>query len=357
MISIILGTRPEIIKMSPVIRECEKRGIKYNIIHSGQHYSENMDKVFFDQLDIPRPDYNLNVGSGEQGEQTAKILSGIERIFQENKPDIVLVQGDTNTVLAGALAAAKMNISVGHIEAGLRSYFREMPEEINRVLTDHCSDFLFAPTEKSKNILLNEGIDKGKIFLTGNTVVDSVIQNLEFSKSGTDLFKSLRMSFDNYFLATIHRKENVDSKDVFRGILKALSEISEEYNTSVVYPIHPRSRKMISQFGLKSEGIIFTEPLDYLTFLQAEKNARLILTDSGGVQEEACILGVPCVTIRNNTERPETIDVGANILGGTDKNRIKEATDIMMKSKKKWQNPFGDGNAAKYILDIISSKD
>ncbi|WP_317136585.1 non-hydrolyzing UDP-N-acetylglucosamine 2-epimerase [Methanochimaera problematica] len=354
MISIILGTRPEIIKMSPIIRECQKRNITFNIIHSGQHYSKNMDSVFFEQLELPAPDYNIHVGSGTQAEQTGNALIGIERILLEKRPDIVLVQGDTNTVLAGAIAASKLNIKIGHVEAGLRSYFREMPEEINRVLTDHCSDYLFAPTEKSRNILLKEGISDKNIFVTGNTVVDAVYQNLELSKKKISILKDYNLKKSGYILATVHRKENVDNPVIFRNILNSFLRISNEFNIPVIYPIHPRAKKMMEMLDCNLSGIIFTEPLDYLSFLQLEQNAKIILTDSGGLQEEACIMKVPCVTLRDNTERPETVDVGANILSGTLSESIFKSVEKMMSIKAEWINPFGDGSSSKKILDILN---
>ncbi len=232
MIAIILGTRPEIIKMSPIIRECEKQNISYFILHTGQHYSYNMDKMFFEQLNLPEAKYNLDVGSGMHGEQTAKMLAGIENILIEEKPSVVLVQGDTNTVLAGALAASKLHIKVGHVEAGLRSYDRQMPEEINRILTDHCSDYLFAPTEKSRQILLNEGIADNKIFVTGNTVVDAVYQNLELSKD--NILKDLGLNKKEYLLVTSHREENVDNLERFKALLKSISMIAKELDVPVI---------------------------------------------------------------------------------------------------------------------------
>ena len=352
-IAIILGTRPEIIKMSPVIRECEKRNCDYFILHTGQHYSYNMDRVFFEQLELPDAKYNLDVGSGKHGEQTGKMLIGIEKILLREKPDVVLVEGDTNTVLAGAIAATKLHIKVGHVEAGLRSYYREMPEEINRILTDHCSDYLFAPTEKSKEILLHEGIDEKKIFVTGNTIVDAVYQNLQIAHRKAETFKNLDLKEEKYFLVTAHRQENVDNRRRFDGILKGLQLINKEYDLPVIYPIHPRARKRMMEFGLNSDGIKLIEPLDYLSFLQLEANAKLVLTDSGGVQEETCILKIPCVTLRDNTERPETIEVGSNILAGTNPTKIMEAVTKMMDIKRKWKNPFGDGKAGKRIVEII----
>lgn len=352
-ICIILGTRPEIIKMSPVIRACERQNLDYFILHTGQHYSYIMDRVFFEQLELPEAKYNLDVGSGKHGEQTGKILSGVEPVLQKERPDVVLVEGDTNTVLAGAIAATKLHIKVGHVEAGLRSYDRKMPEEINRVLTDHCSDYLFAPTETAREILLGEGIQDTKIFDTGNTVVDAVFQNLELAKDRNNALNDLHLEPRNYFLVTAHRQENVDVKERFEGIIKGLELVVNEFGLPVVYPIHPRARKMMNHFGLKSNGIEFIEPVDYLSFLQLESKARLILTDSGGVQEEACILKIPCVTLRNNTERPETLEVGSNILAGTTPEKILECTRLIIDRNNEWKNPFGDGNAGKRIVEIV----
>lgn len=264
-----------------------------------------------------------------------------------------MVEGDTNTVLAGALAAAKLGIKVGHVEAGLRSYDRVMPEETNRVLADHCSSFLFAPTAKSKQILLGEGIDTTAVYVTGNTVVDAVHQNLEISKRKTDVLDELGIEKGGYSLVTIHRQENVDNEARFGGILKGLEMVQEQFGFPVVYPIHPRACKQLAAFNLEANGIKVVEALDYLSFLQLESNAKLVLTDSGGVQEEACILHVPCVTLRYNTERPETLEVGANALAGTDPNEIVRNADLMLTKPRDWENPFGDGKAGERIVRIL----
>ncbi|WP_268989014.1 non-hydrolyzing UDP-N-acetylglucosamine 2-epimerase [Methanosarcina mazei] len=349
----VLGTRPEIIKMSPVIRECEKRGMQYYILHTGQHYSYEMDRIFFDQLKLPEVKYKLNVGSGFHGKQTGKMLAEIEEILIKDRPDIVLVQGDTNTVLAGALAASKLHIKVGHVEAGLRSFDRAMPEETNRVVTDHISDYLFAPTETSKNYLLNEGIPDEKIFVTGNTVVDSAYQNLEISKKSCNVLEELELREKEYFIITAHRAENVDDKKRLNGILKGLSQIYEELKLPVIFPAHPRTVKMIKEFRFEvPEGTRLIEPLGYLEFLQLLNGAKLILTDSGGVQEESCILKVPCVTLRDNTERPETIDVGANIIAGTG-DKIIASVQKMINSSLNWINPYGNGNSGELILGSL----
>lgn len=356
MISIILGTRPEIVKMSPIIRACEKQHEEYFILHTGQHYSYSMDKNFFEQLNLPDPKYNLDVGSNTQAVQTAKMMTGIEKILMKEKPDIVLVQGDTNSVLSGAIVASKLNIKVGHIEAGLRSYDRSMPEEINRILTDHCSDYLFPPTEKSKQILLKEGVSEDKIFVTGNTVVDAVYQNMKLPGHG--ILNDLALKDKEYFLVTAHRQENVDSISRFSGILEGINIISEEFNLPVVYPIHPRSRKMMETFGLNAnENIKLVDPVDYLNFLRLEAGAKMIMTDSGGVQEEACILRTPCITMRDNTERPETIDVGSNMLAGTQPLKMLECVRQMYSAATTWINPFGDGNTGERIVSNICGRD
>ena len=352
-IGIILGTRPEIIKMSPIIRLLESRKIGYFILHTGQHYSYNMDKIFFEQLKLPTPNYNLNVGSGSHAEETGKMLMGIEGILANERPDIVLVEGDTNSVLAGALAASKMRIKVGHVEAGLRSGDRSMPEEINRIVADHISDCLFAPTTASRENLLKEGIEPRKISVTGNTIVDALYQHLRLIE-GKDAKSDLGV--DGYILVTLHRQENVDDPEKLKRVLKGLEELSARFSKAIVYPMHPRTRKRLQEYGITvSSNLRIMAPIDYLAFLSLESQADLILTDSGGVQEEACILGVPCVTLRENTERPETIAVGANVLAGTDPALILEKAEAMMGRRGGWKNPFGDGKAAERILKIIGS--
>ena len=355
-IALILGTRPEIIKCSPIIRECERLGLDFFILHTGQHYSYLLDKVFFEQLKLPSAKFNLDVGSGDHGKQTGMMLEGIEKVLQSERPDVVLVQGDTNTVLAGAIAAVKLWIKVGHIEAGLRSYDPRMPEEINRVLADHCSNYLFAPTSKSKEILLHEGIPEEQVFMVGNTAVDAVNQNLEIAKSKNQILTQLGINAGKYMLATSHRQENVDDKKRFNGIIKGLQLVQKEFGVPLIYPIHPRARKQLELFNINTDGLTLVDPLDYLSFLNLESKAILVLSDSGGVQEETCILGVPCVTLRDNTERPETIEVGSNMLAGTTPERILEASKQMVSREKGWVNPFGDGKTAKRIISILMKK-
>jgi len=341
--------------MSPIIRECERRGLDYFVLHTGQHYSYEMDKVFFEQLELPLPRYNLDVGSGSHAEQTGKIMAGVEDVLVKEKADVVLVQGDTNTVLAGALAASKLHIKVGHVVAGLRSFDRTMPEEINRVVADHVSDYLFAPTEPSRNNLLNEGIADGKIFVTGNTIVDSVFQNQEIAGRKVKILEDLGLKPKEYFLVTAHRAENVDNKERLGEILKGLELVKEEFSLPIIFPVHPRTRKMIKSFGFEFDGIRAIDPLGFLEFLQLEANARLALTDSGGVQEEACILGVPCVTLRDNTERPETLDVNSNILVGASSQRMLDGARLILGRPNGWKNPFGDGKSGEHIVDYLTA--
>jgi UDP-N-acetylglucosamine 2-epimerase (non-hydrolysing) len=352
-ISVVLGTRPEIIKMAPLLKILEAKKADFFTLHTGQHYSYQLDSIFFEQMALPRPRYNLETGSGSHAEETARMLIGIEKILLDEKPGIVLVEGDTNSVLAGALAAAKLGIRVGHVEAGLRSYDRRMPEEINRVIADHLADYLFAPTPKAKEILLGEGISKQKTYVTGNTIVDAVSQYLELARQKIDLAGQFKLKPQKYFLATLHRQENTDNKKRFTSILEGLSEVATRFRLPVVYPIHPRSRKIMEGMGWRSNHLKIIDPVDFFSFLQLESNARLILTDSGGVQEEACILRVPCVTLRNNTERPETLDVGANILAGASSESIVTSAEMMLHGKKDWPNPLGDGHAAERIANII----
>ena len=359
-LSIILGTRPEIIKLSPIIRMLEKTNIDWHIIHTNQHYSENMDKIFFEELNLPKPKYNLNIGSGTHGEQTGKMLIKIEKVLLKEKPNVVIVQGDTNTVLAGALTASKLKIDVAHVEAGLRSFDKNMPEEINRVLTDHISSYLFAPTEKAKDNLLNEGIEENKIFVVGNTIVDATLQNLKIAEKNTfvrEFFENIT-NMEDYFLLTLHRAENVDNEERLKNIIDGIIKVIDIFDKTIIFPIHPRTKKRLEEFNLleklkSNKKIKIIEPVGYLEFLMLEKNAELILTDSGGVQEEACILKIPCITLRDNTERPETVEVGANILVGDDKEKLINAVEIMLNKERDWENPFGDGKSGERIIKIL----
>jgi len=353
-IAIILGTRPEIIKLSPIIRECQKRHLDFFILHTNQHYAHFLDQLFFDELGLPQPKYNLNIGSASHAKQSAEMLCGIEKILLEENPNIILVQGDTNTVLAGALAAAKLHIKAGHIEAGLRSYDKTMPEEINRILADHCCDFAFAPTPMAGKILIKEGLCKKNIFITGNTIVDAVLQNIGIAQKKSNILQKLGIQGKNFALLTCHRPENTDNPQRLINIFEGINQFSIKNDIEVIFPVHPRTAKTMAEKNILCPGSIkIIEPVGFSDFLVLEKNAKLIFTDSGGVQEEACILRVPCVTMRNNTERPETIKVKANIIAGTDPKKILSCAQKMMAQKITWANPFGNGTAAQKILAIL----
>jgi len=354
--TIIIGTRPEIIKMAPLIRACQRRGLDYFILHTGQHYSYEMDKKLFEDLELEEPKYNLNVGGQEYRKQVGMMTREIMNILEKEKPDVVFVQGDTNSVLAGALAANKLGIKIGHHEAGLRSHDLTMLEETNRIITDHIADYLFAPTQDALANLKEEGIDSHKVFLTGNTVVDAIFQNLELADKKNDIFEKLSLQKKNYIVTTAHRAENVDNFEKLKGIIDGLTLVGQEFNLPIIYPIHPRTLRNIEKFKLNIPAEIkLIDPLGYLDFLQLEANAKLIITDSGGLQEEACILKVPCITIRENTERPETIKAKVNILAGTNPEKILASAKKMMAENLEWINPFGDGQAAEKILDSFNN--
>ncbi|WP_296866730.1 non-hydrolyzing UDP-N-acetylglucosamine 2-epimerase [uncultured Methanobrevibacter sp.] len=364
-IGVVLGTRPEIIKMAPIVDEIIKRGIDLTFIHTGQHYDKEMSDNFFRDLEIPVPDYNINVGSGYHGKQTALMMRGIEEILMDEKPDIVLVQGDTNAVLAGALVASKLHIAVGHVEAGLRSFDMTMPEEVNRRICDVTSTMYFIPTEQSAINLLADGYSRKNLFITGNTVVDACFRHLEIAKKRGFEEESLADldidNMDNILTLTMHRAENVDIKSRVTNIINALNELTD---MNIIFPIHPRTKKTLQDFGLFDElnnlnHVHIIKPIGYLDFLQLISKSTLILTDSGGLQEEAITLDIPVLTLRYNTERPETVAVGGNILVGSDKevilknaNRIlndKEFADKMKNAK----NPYGQGDAAIKTVDAI----
>jgi UDP-N-acetylglucosamine 2-epimerase (non-hydrolysing) len=353
----ILGTRPEIIKLAPIIRECEKGELDYFIIHTGQHYSYEMDKVFFEELELPSPKYNLNAGLDSFRKQVGVMVGGISGVLKNEKPDYVLVLGDVNSVLAGALSSNKLNIKLCHIEAGLRSHDIKMLEETNRIIVDHISDYLFTPTETAKKNLLEEGISKTKIILTGNTIVDSVYQNLELANKKFKYLTNLKLNKNSYFVLTTHRPENADIKDKLEELLKGIGLVYEEFKLPIIYPIHPRTKKMLEKYDLKlPKGITRLEPIGYLEFLQLISKAKLILTDSGGLQEEACILKIPCVTLRENTERQETLEERCNILAGTNPNNILECSKKMINKERAWKNLYGDGKSAERIINFLKNQ-
>jgi len=361
-VCVVFGTRPEIIKVAPIISELKKRGIDFSVVNAGQHYDFLLMQKVLDDLNLLKIDHTLNIGSGTHAQQKASALILLENIITSNNFDIVLAEGDTNTVLATALAAIKQGVPFGHIEAGLRSFDRTMPEEINRVLTDHSSEVLFAPTEISALNLKNENIDSEKIFVVGNTIVDSLKRINK--KNSTEILDKLKIEKENYAVLTIHRPENVDKEENLKKIIKFL----ENTKYKIVFPIHPRTKDKLIKFGLwnkiqKKSNLIITEPFGYVDFISLMKYAKVILTDSGGIQEEACLLKVPCLTLRYNTERPETVMVGGNVLVGLDTKKIINYINNIFERKnfresiKPNKNPFGKGNTAEKIVDIILDLD
>jgi UDP-N-acetylglucosamine 2-epimerase (non-hydrolysing) len=353
-IAIVVGTRPEIIKMAPVVRACISRGVPHVLFHTGQHYSFELDGVFFRELELPGPDHNLEVGSGTQAYQVASIVSGLEPLLAGERPDVLLVEGDTNSVMAAALCAQKSGIRVGHVEAGLRSYDRTMPEEINRILTDHLSEYLFAPTQGARDILLREGVSASRVFVTGNTVVDE-LERQRPRAGRPELFARFAVEPGDYAVATVHRSENTDDPVRLRGIFDGLAGSAGALGIPVLAALHPRTTARLEALGIRVDAAVRTlPPLGYLDFLGLHARAALTLTDSGGLQEEACCLRVPCVTLRDNTERPESVEVGANRLAGADPARIIDCARAAAASRRDWRNPFGDGKSGDRIVELLT---
>lgn len=345
----IVGTRPQFIKAAPLSKELRKK-FKEVLVHTGQHYDHNMSPVFFEELDLPEPNYNLGIGSGSHGEQTGKMLIGIDKILVKEKPDMVLVYGDTNSTVAGALAAAKMHIPVAHVEAGLRSYNRTMPEEINRVVTDHLSQLLFCPTETAVTNLKKEDITKG-VHNVGDVMYDALIFYGRLAEQRSKILETLKLKTKSYLFVTIHRAENTDKRVNLQNIFQAFGESSE----AIILPIHPRTKKMLKQFKIKvHRNLRIIEPLGYLDSLQLQANAKKILTDSGGVQKEAYLLKVPCITLRNETEWIETVKDGWNIVVGVNPEKIKKAINSFSPNSKQ-HNYFGEGTASEKIVEILKS--
>jgi UDP-N-acetylglucosamine 2-epimerase (non-hydrolysing) len=353
VVTIVLGTRPEIIKLAPVIHACEEYDIDYSVVHTGQHYSEGLDAVFFDQLELPTPEHNLEIGSGSHSGQTGAMIGAIEDVLVDEQPELVLVQGDTNSVLAGSVAASKLDCELGHVEAGLRSFDRTMPEEVNRVLADHAADYLFAPTEQAALYLREEGVPIEQIEVTGNTIVDAVTDYRDLAAEKSAVLDTHGLTPDEFCLLTAHRAENVDDRDRFESLLRGVSRFARESDLAVVYPVHPRAKERIASFDMDvPTEITLIDAQDFLDFLRLESTARVVFTDSGGVQEEACILGTPCVTLRDNTERPETVEVGANRVVGVRPEDVVAGVREALDAPTDWENPFGDGKSAERILAI-----
>jgi UDP-N-acetylglucosamine 2-epimerase (non-hydrolysing) len=351
---VVTGTRPEIIKMAPVIRALEKAKMPYVFVHCGQHYDYNMAQQFIENLELPAPNYNLKIKSTSPGAQTASIMMQMDTLLNKIEPSIVLVEGDTNTVLAASLASNKNVVPVGHVEAGLRSFDLRMPEEHNRRLTDHISEFLFAPTERAKANLEKESV-WGKIFVTGNTVIDAVKQHLPIAEKKATILE--KIPFERFALATAHRAENVDNL----AVLKTFIEVFEESPIPIVYPMHPRTKKRLQESNLYDKietlkNVLVLPPLGYLDFLILLRRCELILTDSGGIQEEATAPSIrkPVLVMRLSTERPEAVEAGFAKIVGTEKKAILAALNSVDELKNlPFVSPFGDGNAAQRTVDIV----
>jgi UDP-N-acetylglucosamine 2-epimerase len=353
----VVGARPQFIKAAPVTQALRAAGHQEFLVHTGQHYDPQMSRVFFDEMQIPEPDINLEVGSGSHATQTAQMLSQLEALMETQKPDCVLVYGDTNSTLAGALAAAKLDIRLAHVEAGLRSYNRQMPEEHNRVVADHCSDYLFCPTQTAVENLRREGINAG-VSLVGDTMFDAVLMFVEIAEQSSTVLKRLQLQPKEFLLATIHRAYNTDSPEILQGIMNALTELGE----TVIFPVHPRTREKISQLNPDFFNVLPTgrmrmiEPVGYLDMLILERNARLILTDSGGMQKEAFFFGVPCVTLRPETEWVETVAAGWNVIAGVTAAGIERAVTETSWPDEPPAQVFGDGHAAQKIVALLDQQ-
>lgn len=354
----VVGARPNFMKIAPIQRVMDRYDtIEPVLVHTGQHYDERMSKLFFDDLQMPKPDIYLNVGSASHAVQTARIMIEFEKVLDQEKPDLVIVVGDVNSTAACSMVASKMGVKIAHVEAGLRSFDRDMPEEINRLVTDVLSDFLFVTERSGLDNLKREGIDDSKVHFVGHVMIDSLIHFTEKARQ-SHIRTDLGLNGQDYSLVTLHRPSNVDNKENFIKLLAAFEVIEKEL--PIIFPIHPRSRKMIEKFDLQDKvaamsNLRLLEPLGYLDFMNLMHNAKLLLTDSGGIQEETTYLGIPCITMRENTERPVTVDVGTNILVGTDTERIiQEVKNILDGKGKKGQIPeLWDGRAAERIVEIL----
>jgi UDP-N-acetylglucosamine 2-epimerase (non-hydrolysing) len=358
----IVGARPNFMKMAPIIRAMEDypNEIEHLLVHTGQHYDHRMSKAFFEDLDMPRPDIDLEVGSGSHAEQTARIMVAFEKVCLREEPELVIVVGDVNSTLACSITAKKLGIMVAHVEAGLRSRDMTMPEEINRLCTDVLCDYLFTTDILANQNLLKEGISKEKIHFVGNVMIDSLLKHRALAE-GLGLMEEMGLTAGAYATLTLHRPSNVDDRERLEGILQALSAIAEEL--PIVFPIHPRTQKMAAEFGLdhyfetgaQVKGIWLTEPMGYLEFLHLNMNARMVLTDSGGLQEETTVLGVPCITLRENTERPVTETVGTNtVVGNKMENILAAARKVLSGDLREGSIPEKwDGKAAERIVRIL----
>jgi UDP-N-acetylglucosamine 2-epimerase (non-hydrolysing) len=358
-ITLVAGARPNFMKIAPLIKaiklaKSEEKNINYRLVHTGQHYDKKMSGDFFEQLDIPLPDVNLESGSGSQAEQTATIMVRFEKELLENKPDVVLVVGDVTSTLACTITAKKLCIDVVHVEAGIRSGDMTMPEEINRIVTDSICDYYFTTTEQATASLEKNGVGKSKIYFVGNTMIDTLFQNLTRIKKPV-FWDQFNLREKNYFLLTLHRPSNVDDHQKLASILSAIENSTSDFQ--IIFPVHPRTRHIIDQFEINVKNIIMIDPLGYLEFMYLIKNAKGIITDSGGITEEATVLHVPCLTLRNSTERPETVTIGTNELIGDDLNKLSDHLKKIIDDKwRKGEVPeLWDGHTAERIISSLLS--
>ncbi|MDF2397877.1 UDP-N-acetylglucosamine 2-epimerase (non-hydrolyzing) [Pseudomonas sp. 3MA1] len=353
-LAFVLGTRPEIIKLSSMICACLQRGIRYTLIHTNQHYTATMDRLFFEELELPLAHFNLGVGSDVAGLQVARMVMGIEPVLRAVKPDYVIVQGDTNSSLAGGLAARKADIPIAHVEAGLRSFDKSMPEETNRIQLDHMSSFWFCPSTLQVELLASEGIHGANVHVTGNTGNDATLRYAHTSRARSGILESLGVQAEGYLLLTCHRPSNTDDTSHFAKLIEAVQRLAKARNRPVIFPVHPRLGLEHWKIIDSSSHIKTTDPLGYIDMLALLQGADLLLTDSGGLQEEACVLQRRCLVLRANTERPESLDSGgARLAPVVTENSLIEAADELRHSSVTWNNPFGDGLAGQRILQIL----
>ena len=359
-ITLIAGARPNFMKIAPIVKAINmakhsNKGLSYRLVHTGQHYDNKLSKVFFEELEIPEPDVNLGAGSGSQAEQTAKIMVEFEKDLMNNPTDLVVVVGDVNSTMACTIVAKKLNTKVAHVEGGIRSWDMSMPEEINRMATDALADYFFTTSEVANKNLKDTNIGEERIFFVGNTMIDSLLSNLIKIRK-PHFWDENKLEKENYFVLTLHRPSNVDDLSKFESLLHAIDKAAY---ASIIFPVHPRTRKNLAKIGKQPLHVVPTDPLSYLEFIYLIKNAKGVITDSGGIQEETTVLGVPCLTLRKNTERPETVEVGTNEMIGEDTEVLKQALQKLNKGQwKKGEIPeLWDGKTAERIVSILLSNE
>jgi len=353
----IIGTRPEIIKMAPVVKAIDALDHEHVLVHSGQHYDVMMDRIFFRDMELREPDHQFELKAQPPHLQVATTMRQVAPVAKD--ANLVIIHGDTNTTVAGGLLASKQGRPLAHVEAGIRSFDKTMPEEVNRIIADHLSNLLFAPTPTARENLQRENVTEG-VHVVGNSVIDALLQNRATAEKRSDVLARLGMNPSGYVLLTFHRSENVDSKERLARALVAFERAAHEAGLPILFPIHPRTAKRLREFGLEKRAaaqpsLRRIEPTGYLDMLVLEKNAALVMTDSGGLQEESCFFRVPCVTLRENTERPETLEIGSNVLAGTDPERVRDAVRRQLDGNRNWPNPYGDGTTGLQVAERVAA--